>query len=197
MMGAMMFGARRERVEKRGWRLGTVEGFLGLSSAEAAYVELRLRLSETLRDKRKSRRLTQTQVARLLDSSQSRVAKMEGGDPSVSLDLLIRSLLTLGASRRDLGRAIGPSELRKASGHPSDPRVLPDGWESLAVATSPKFQAIIERSRKSRKPGLSTEEMRRRLGLERGATPDDIMGRLAGHRLVAAQERDRRRERRR
>ena len=42
-------------------------------------------------------------------------------------------------------------------------------WESIAVATSPKFQAIIERSRKSRRPGLSTEEMRRRLGLERGA----------------------------
>jgi antitoxin (DNA-binding transcriptional repressor) of toxin-antitoxin stability system len=42
-------------------------------------------------------------------------------------------------------------------------------WESVAVATSPKFLAIIERSRKSRRPGLSTEEMRRRLGLERGA----------------------------
>jgi antitoxin (DNA-binding transcriptional repressor) of toxin-antitoxin stability system len=42
-------------------------------------------------------------------------------------------------------------------------------WESIAVATSPKFQTIIERSRKSRRPGLSTEEMRRRLGLERGA----------------------------
>jgi predicted XRE-type DNA-binding protein len=111
----MMRKARRERLEKRGWRLGTVEDFLGLSPAEAAYVELRLRLSETLRDQRKSRRLTQTQVARLLKSSQSRVAKMEGGDPSVSLDLLIRSLLTLGASRRDLGRAIGTPELRKAS----------------------------------------------------------------------------------
>lgn len=107
--------AKRERLAKRGWRLGTVGDFLGLSPAEAAYVELRLRLSETLRDKRKSRRMSQTQVARLLHSSQSRVAKMEGGDPSVSLDLLIRSLLTLGASRRDLGRAISTPELRRAS----------------------------------------------------------------------------------
>jgi predicted XRE-type DNA-binding protein len=111
----MMRKAKRERLEKRGWRLGTVGDFLGLSPAEAAYVELRLRLSETLRDKRKSRRMSQTQVARLLHSSQSRVAKMEGGDPSVSLDLLIRSLLTLGASRRDLGRAISTPELRRAS----------------------------------------------------------------------------------
>jgi predicted XRE-type DNA-binding protein len=111
----MMRKAKRERLAKRGWRLGTVGDFLGLSPAEAAYVELRLRLSETLRDKRKSRRMSQTQVARLLHSSQSRVAKMEGGDPSVSLDLLIRSLLTLGASRRDLGRAISTPELRRAS----------------------------------------------------------------------------------
>jgi predicted XRE-type DNA-binding protein len=107
--------AKRERLEKRGWRVGTVEDFLGLSPAEAAYVELRLRLSETLRSRRKSRRLSQTQVARLLNSSQSRVAKMEGGDPSVSLDLLVRSLLTLGASRRDLGRAISMPGLRRAS----------------------------------------------------------------------------------
>jgi predicted XRE-type DNA-binding protein len=107
--------AKRERLEKRGWRIGTVEDFPGLSPAEAAYVELRLRLSETLRSKRRSRRLSQTQVARLLNSSQSRVAKMEGGDPSVSLDLLVRSLLTLGASRRDLGRAISTPGLRRAS----------------------------------------------------------------------------------
>jgi len=107
--------ARRERLEKRGWKIGTVEEFLGLSPAEAAYVELRLRLSETLRHRRKSRSLSQVQVARILNSSQSRVAKMEGGDPSVSLDLLIRSLFTLGASRRELARAISAPTLRRAS----------------------------------------------------------------------------------
>ena len=106
---------KRKRIEKRGWRVGTVEEFLGLSPAEAAYVELRLRLSETLRDKRKSRSLSQIQLAKILNSSQSRVAKMEGGDPSVSLDLLIRSLFALGASRRDLARAITSPPLRKAS----------------------------------------------------------------------------------
>jgi hypothetical protein len=40
---------------------------------------------------------------------------MEGGDPSVSLDLLIRSLFTLGASRRELARAISAPTLRRAS----------------------------------------------------------------------------------
>jgi predicted XRE-type DNA-binding protein len=110
-----MHKAKRERLEKRGWRVGTVGEFLGLSPAEEAYVELRLRLSETLRHRRKSRSLSQVQVAKILNSSQSRVAKMEGGDPSVSLDLLIRSLLTLGASTRDLARAITSPALRRAS----------------------------------------------------------------------------------
>jgi ribosome-binding protein aMBF1 (putative translation factor) len=107
--------AKRERLEKRGWRIGSVREFLGLSAAEAAYVELRLRLSETLRDKRRSRSLSQVELARMLKSSQSRVAKMEGGDPGVSLDLLIRSLYTLGASNRDLARAINAPALRRAS----------------------------------------------------------------------------------
>ena len=110
-----MHRAKRERLEKRGWRIGTVEEFLGLSPAEVAYVELRLRLSETLRYRRRSRSLSQIQLAKILKSSQSRVAKMEGGDPSVSLDLLIRSLFALGASRRDLARAITSPTLRRAS----------------------------------------------------------------------------------
>jgi ribosome-binding protein aMBF1 (putative translation factor) len=107
--------AKRERLEKRGWKVGTAEEFLGLSPAESAYVELRLRLSESLRKQRLKRSFSQTELARLINSSQSRVAKMEGADPTVSLDLLIRSLLALGASRRDLARAISPTQPKRAS----------------------------------------------------------------------------------
>jgi transcriptional regulator with XRE-family HTH domain len=64
-------------------------------------------LSRALKERRSRRRLSQGQLANLLGSSQSRVAKMEAGDPSVSLDLLIRSLLALGATHRDLARALG------------------------------------------------------------------------------------------
>ena len=42
--------------------------------------------------------------AHLVGSSQSRVAKMEAADASVSVDLLIRSLLKLGAARKDLAK---------------------------------------------------------------------------------------------
>jgi transcriptional regulator with XRE-family HTH domain len=86
-----------------------------LTDEEAAYLELRLRLAESLRRRRRKRNLSQTGLAKLLHSSQSRVAKMEGGDPSVSLDLLIRSLLALGASSRDLARTISGVALRQAS----------------------------------------------------------------------------------
>ena len=95
---------KRRRLEAKGWRVGTVREFLDLSAEEAAYVEVKVRLATGLREWRRRRNLTQAGLAKQLQSSQSRIAKMEAGDPSVSLDLLIKSLLTLGASRRDLSR---------------------------------------------------------------------------------------------
>ena len=98
---------KRKRLAAKGWKTGSAADFLGLSVEEERYVELRLRLSEGVRERRQSRHLTQTELARALRSSQSRVAKMEAGDPSVSLDLLVRSLLALGASNKDLAKLIG------------------------------------------------------------------------------------------
>lgn len=98
---------KRRRLAAKGWETGSAADFLGLSVEEERYVELRLRLSEGIRERRQRRHLTQTELARALRSSQSRVAKMEAGDPSVSLDLLVRSLLALGASNKDLAKLIG------------------------------------------------------------------------------------------
>jgi DNA-binding XRE family transcriptional regulator len=97
---------RKARLERAGWKVGTVRDFLGLSATEAALVELKLTLSRGLRERRARRKLTQAQVAKLLKSSQSRVAKMEAGDPSVSIDLLIRSFLAMGATPKDLAQVI-------------------------------------------------------------------------------------------
>jgi predicted metal-binding transcription factor (methanogenesis marker protein 9) len=88
---------KRKHLESAGWKIGTVKEFLDLSSEESAYIELKLQLAKNLQKRRIEKRLTQIEVARILKSSQSRVAKMEAGDPTVSVDLLIRSLLTLGA----------------------------------------------------------------------------------------------------
>ena len=97
---------KKRRLEKKGWKIGGVEEFLGLTREETAYIDLKISLGESLNSMRDERNMTQIQLAKLLKTSQSRVAKMEAGDPSVSLDLLIRSLMTLGATRTDLARLI-------------------------------------------------------------------------------------------
>jgi DNA-binding XRE family transcriptional regulator len=97
---------KRKRLRARGWKVGSAKDFLGLNDQEVALIELKLRLASSLRDLRRRRRLTQIDLARVLQSSQSRIAKMETGDPSVSLDLLVRSLLALGTSARQLSRMI-------------------------------------------------------------------------------------------
>ena len=101
-----MKATKRTKLQAAGWAVGDAADFLGLSPAEAAYVELKLSLSQALRRWRSTRKLTQTELAKRLGSSQSRVAKMEAADASVTLDLLIRAHLALGATPRDLARAI-------------------------------------------------------------------------------------------
>ena len=104
---------KRARLEAAGWRVGSARDFLGLSDQESAFIELKIALAHGLRRQREKLGLTQAQVARLVESSQSRVAKMEAGDRSVSLDLLVRSLLAIGTTKRQLARII--SETRKAA----------------------------------------------------------------------------------
>ena len=100
---------KKRRLEAKGWKVGSTKEFLRLTDEESAYIDLKIRLADGLRDRRQRNRLSQVQLARMLRSSQSRIAKMEAGDPSVSLDLLIRSLLALGISDRELSRIISTS----------------------------------------------------------------------------------------
>lgn len=97
---------KRDRLESRGWKIGTVDQFLGLTSEESRYIEMKLALAQSLRDKRVKKGLSQIALAELIASSQSRVAKMESGDASVSLDLLIRSLLALGVTNRQVAAVL-------------------------------------------------------------------------------------------
>jgi ribosome-binding protein aMBF1 (putative translation factor) len=98
--------AKRKRLEKAGWKVGTAEEFLNLSPEEAAYVEVKLNLAKVLSNRRKSLRMTQVALAKKIKSSQSRVAKMEAGDPSVSIDLLVRSLIALGETPTNLQKVL-------------------------------------------------------------------------------------------
>ncbi|MCH7797235.1 MAG: helix-turn-helix transcriptional regulator [Planctomycetes bacterium] len=106
---------KRRRLEAAGWKVGAAADFLGLSKEETAFVEMKLSLSRNLKKRRQAKRLTQSQVAKVIGSSQSRVAKMEAADPEVSIDLLLRSLLALGATRKQLAKIIGEPARRSAA----------------------------------------------------------------------------------
>ena len=110
-----MRSGKKRRLAARGWAVGDAREVLDLSEEDAAFVELKLALADNLRQRRLKRRMTQTQLAKRLESSQSRVAKMEAGDRSVSLDLLVRSLLTVGMTRRELAKVIATSARTRAA----------------------------------------------------------------------------------
>jgi DNA-binding transcriptional regulator YiaG len=97
---------KRAALEARGWRVGTAADFLDLTPEEAAFIETKLALSRSVRDRRKAQGLSQAALARRLNSSQSRVAKIEAADPTVSVDLLLRALFALGAKPSDVASAI-------------------------------------------------------------------------------------------
>lgn len=97
---------RRDELERAGWRIGETKDFLDLSDAEMAIIDMRVSLARALKRQRLMKKLSQETFAKRIGSSQSRVAKMERGDPSVSLDLLIRSLLRLGSTKAAIGRLI-------------------------------------------------------------------------------------------
>ena len=101
--------SKQRKLAAKGWKVGDAKDFLELADSEEAYIELRLKLADGLKNRRSSKGMTQTELASTLRSSQSRVAKMEAGDPTVSLDLLLRSLLALGTSNRELAAMIAHS----------------------------------------------------------------------------------------
>ena len=97
---------KHKKIEKAGWKVGSADEFLGLTKEESAYIEMKLSLSDALKNERIKRQISQVELAKLISSSQSRVAKMEAADPSVSVDLIVRSLLALGVSRRQVANSV-------------------------------------------------------------------------------------------
>ena len=98
--------SKRRRLEAKGWKFGSAKEFASLTDEDVEYIELHLSLAALLKKRRQSLGYTQTEVAGLISSSQSRVAKMEAAESSVTVDLLIRALLSLGASRSEVARLV-------------------------------------------------------------------------------------------
>ncbi len=97
---------KKKAIENKGWKVGDIDQFLGLDSAEMAIVEMKMALAKTLLEKRKKSKITQINMAKLIGSSQSRVAKIEKGDSTVSIELMLKSLFSLGATKKEIAKVI-------------------------------------------------------------------------------------------
>jgi transcriptional regulator with XRE-family HTH domain len=108
--------AHKERLERAGWKVGTASELLGLTEAEEALVEAKLRLGDVVRTLRQEKHLSQAELAKLMGSSQSRVAKVENRDPEVSLELQMKAVFAASPSaRREFEGLIRKWSLRRRS----------------------------------------------------------------------------------
>jgi DNA-binding XRE family transcriptional regulator len=98
--------SKKKIIESKGWKVGDIDQFLDLDSAEMAIIEMKMALAKTLIEKRKKSKITQVNMAKLIGSSQSRVAKIEKADPTVSIELMLKSLFSLGATKKEIAKVI-------------------------------------------------------------------------------------------
>ena len=103
--------AEKKRLEARGYWVGDFAEFLGLDDTERQLIELRVDLGIATRKLRTSRGLTQSALAKQIESTQSRVSKIEEADPEVSLDLMFRAFFAAGGKLEDLA---GPKATQSA-----------------------------------------------------------------------------------
>ena len=103
----MVGKTRKQRLKEAGFETTSVKDFLDLTDEEITYIEMKSGLARALKEYRTTKlKMSQHALAELIGSSQSRVARMEAGDPSVTLDLLVRSMLSTGLKRADIARAL-------------------------------------------------------------------------------------------
>ena len=91
-----MDAKKLKKLEKMGGRVTTVKELFGLTDADEAIIELRLQLAKAVRERRLAKGITQAELAKAIGSSQSRIAKMEGGDPQASLESLVSAVIAVG-----------------------------------------------------------------------------------------------------
>jgi len=110
-----MHSLKKARLQRKGWTIGNTAEFLNLNPQEAQFVELKLALAAGVRQLREQHGMTQAALAEQLGSSQSRVAKMEAADRSVTVDLMVRSLLAIGATPGEIAKLIKRVESHRAA----------------------------------------------------------------------------------
>ena len=101
-----MDSKKRRRLEAAGWRVGTVPEFLGLTDAEFELVEMHVRLTDEIKRRLEKAKISQARLAEELGTSAPRLSNMLAGK-QVSTDALVRALIVLGATVREVGKVVG------------------------------------------------------------------------------------------
>ncbi|MBR8828061.1 MAG: helix-turn-helix transcriptional regulator [Gomphosphaeria aponina SAG 52.96 = DSM 107014] len=95
-----------ERLKAEGWEVGNTSDFLGLTPEELAFIDLKIALIKRLKQLRISQNISQEYLANQLKTSQWKIAKIEAGDNSVSIDLILKTMFSLGATNQDIIEAL-------------------------------------------------------------------------------------------
>ncbi len=119
-----MKASKQRKLETAGWKVGSASEFLELSDPEEMLVNMKMALATNVKAMRQQMKMTQQELAKRIGSSQSRVAKMEVADRSVSMELFVRSLATLGASRTQIGKIVGTRVVKRKQETTSQRRIV-------------------------------------------------------------------------
>lgn len=101
-----MHASKRKKLEAAGYKVSDAVDFLDLTPEEAALIDLKVELASQLVALRKMAKMSQSALAQRIGSSQSRVAKMEACDTSVSMDLMFKTAFALGARQEKVGKMV-------------------------------------------------------------------------------------------
>jgi ribosome-binding protein aMBF1 (putative translation factor) len=104
-----------KRLQAQGWTVGNADDFLGLSAQESLLVDLKLKLSRAVRERRLEQHISQKELAERMKSSQSRVAKIEANHASISMDILMKALVFTGATPLEIADVISSDNLQNQS----------------------------------------------------------------------------------
>ena len=87
-----------KKLESMGFKVTTTRDWLQLSVEDEKVVEMRVALAAELEKMRKEAGLTQAQLAKKLGTRQSGVARMINNPDTVTIDNLIKAMVSMGAS---------------------------------------------------------------------------------------------------
>ena len=92
-----MDAAKRKKLELAGYRVyDDAADWLGLTDDEKKLLDVRMSVTQAIRDLRESLGLTQAQLAERLGSTQPRIANLELGQRGFSMDFAVKALLAMG-----------------------------------------------------------------------------------------------------